>query len=242
MLDQMEAGGVIARVQSDYVKCVSPTKLVPKDTGKSGMTKTQVIQKCNDELRRAGRPPMFKEVPNSNLVDVLGETFETVSSNKWEAPKTKWQIVHAYKRLNDATKIPNFAPGDLHAKQQKMAGKAMGSVIDLASGYYAVAMDDNSVPFTAFYVPGRGYYVYLRMPMGLTGTPTTFCEMVVSALDGLLGADFENWMDDICTAHDSFEEHLAALTRFLDRVRATKLSIAPSKMKIFQAEFVFAGA
>ncbi|KAJ7474661.1 hypothetical protein B0H11DRAFT_1728367, partial [Mycena galericulata] len=30
MLDQMEAGGVLARVHSDYVKCVSPTKLVPK--------------------------------------------------------------------------------------------------------------------------------------------------------------------------------------------------------------------
>ncbi|KAF8171589.1 hypothetical protein K438DRAFT_1612814, partial [Mycena galopus ATCC 62051] len=30
MLDQMEAGGILARVHSDYVKCVSPTKLVPK--------------------------------------------------------------------------------------------------------------------------------------------------------------------------------------------------------------------
>ncbi|KAJ7236540.1 hypothetical protein C8J57DRAFT_1059256, partial [Mycena rebaudengoi] len=30
MVDEMEAGGIIARVHSDYVKCVSPTKLVPK--------------------------------------------------------------------------------------------------------------------------------------------------------------------------------------------------------------------
>ncbi|KAJ7135068.1 hypothetical protein C8R43DRAFT_894441, partial [Mycena crocata] len=30
MLDQMETGGILARVHSDYVKCVSPTKLVLK--------------------------------------------------------------------------------------------------------------------------------------------------------------------------------------------------------------------
>jgi hypothetical protein len=213
MLDQMEAGGILARVHSDYVKCVSPTKLVPKDAGKMGMTKSEVILKCNEQLKLAGRPPMFEEVPNSPLVDVLGETFETAGADNPAAPKTKWRIVHVYKRLNDATKIPNFVPGDLHAKQQRMAGKTMGSVIDLASGYYAVAMDDESIPFTAFYVLGRGYYVYLRMPMGLTGTPTTFCEMVVQALGPMLGTDLENWMDNICLAHDNFEEHLGALVR-----------------------------
>ena len=47
-------------------------------------------------------------------------------------------------------------------------------------------------------------------------------------------------MDDIVFASDSFEDHFSILTQFLSKCRATKLSIALSKMKLFQKEFVFA--
>ena len=49
-------------------------------------------------------------------------------------------------------------------------------------------------------------------------------------------------MDDIAFASNSFEDHFSILTQFLSKCWATKLSIAPSKMKLFQKEFVFAGA
>ena len=48
-------------------------------------------------------------------------------------------------------------------------------------------------------------------------------------------------MDDIAFASDSFEDHFSILTQFLSKCWAAKLSIAPSKMKLFQKEFVFAG-
>ena len=53
-------------------------------------------------------------------------------------------------------------------------------------------LDNESVPYVAFYVEGRGYYVYLRMPFGLTGAPTTFCEMVAIALDDMIGQELVN--------------------------------------------------
>ena len=49
-------------------------------------------------------------------------------------------------------------------------------------------------------------------------------------------------MDDIAFVSDSFEDHFSILTQFLSKCRAAKLSIARSKMKLFQKEFVFAGA
>lgn len=67
-------------------------------------------------------------------------------------PKTKWQIVHAYKTINEATKILTFPTGDLKLKQCRMAGHRMGSVVNLASGYYTIPMDDHAVPFTAFHI------------------------------------------------------------------------------------------
>ena len=49
-------------------------------------------------------------------------------------------------------------------------------------------------------------------------------------------------MDDIAFASDSFKDHFDILMQFLSKCRAAKLSITPSKMKLFQKEFVFAGA
>ena len=91
-------------------------------------------------------------------------------------------------------------------KQQAVAGKKWASVIDLAAGYYTIKMDEEAVPYMAFHVEGQGFYAYLRMPFRLTGTPTTFCEMVVTALDGMIGMELVNWMDDICMADDDFKD------------------------------------
>ena len=101
--------------------------------------------------------------------------------------------------------------GDLWTKQEFAAGHQWASIIDFAAGYYAVPLDDDTVPYVAFYVEGRGYYVYLHMPFILTGAPATFCEMVAIALDDMIGRELVNWMDDICLAGDVFETKLSNL-------------------------------
>ena len=102
-------------------------------------------------------------------------------------------------------------------------------------------MDEEAVPYTAFYVEGWGFYVYLRMPFGLTGTPTTFCEMVAIALDGMIGTELVNWMDDICIADNDFEDKFTKVQKFFRRCRERGLSLVPAKCKLFQSEVVFGG-
>jgi hypothetical protein len=215
---------------------------VPKDAGKTGMTRTDVIQKCNEELHKAGYPPAFIEIVDSPLVETIGQVLFMSEGGTMSAPKTKWQVVHAFGKLNDATQIPNFQPGDLREKQRKMAGQRYILVCDFASGYFALAMNDDVIPFTAFHVDGRGYYIYLRMPMGLTGAPTMYCEMVVAAMGDMLGRELENWMDDVAFANQDFKSHFGVLEGFLSKCRVSRLSIAPQKMKLFQTEALFAGA
>ena len=74
-----------------------------------------------------------------------------------------------------------------------MAGHKTGSVVDFVAGYYTFAMDDNAVPFTVFHVPGWGNYVYLCMPMGLTGAPYMFCEAVVMAMGEMVESSRTGW-------------------------------------------------
>ena len=52
------------------------------------------------------------------------------------------------------------------------------------------------------------------MPFGLTGAPTTFCEMVATALDDMIGQELVNWMDDICIADDEFEAKFVKMQKF----------------------------
>src|SRR6266481_3303235 len=117
----------------------------------------------------------------------------------------------------------------------------MGKCDRPSSGYYAIRMDKEAVLYTAFHVEGWGFYVYLHMPFRLTGAPTMFCEMVATALDGMIGNELVNWMDDICIADDEFESKFAKMRKFFGRCREWGLSLAPAKCKLFQSEVVFGG-
>ena len=97
--------------------------------------------------------------------------------------------------------------GDIRAKQQRLSGHRWVSGFDFAAGFYAVLVDPGSRPYTAFYVEGRGYFWYKRMPFGLTGAPSTFANMTATHLYDLLAEEaMELFVDDGGTAADTFEE------------------------------------
>ena len=241
ILDDMEKSFVIQKVPGDFIKNLSSTNLAPKEAGKTGITRTEVMRQVNRECEKNGLPPFWEQVPDNMNTDQEA-TMETIEDDKPNAPKTKWRVCHAFNALNKATQVPPFPAGNLRLKQEFAAGHRWASVIDFAAGYYAVPLDDESVPYVAFYVEGRGYYVYLRMPFGLTGAPTTFCEMIAIALDDMMGRELVNWMDDICLPGDVFETKLSNLCKFFNRCCSKSLSLSPSKTKLFFTEVLFAGA
>ena len=87
--------------------------------------------------------------------------------------------------------------GDIRAKQQRLSGHRWVSTFDFAAGFYAVLVDPDSRPYTAFYVEGWGYFWYKRMPFGLTGAPSTFAHMTGQHLYDLLVKEImELFVDD----------------------------------------------
>ena len=241
ILDDMEKSYVIQKVPGDFIKNLSSTNLAPKDAGKTGLTRTEVLRQVNHECIKNGLPPFWEQIPDDEETG-QSATLEAVEDDKPNTPKTKWRVCHAFNALNKATQVPPFPAGDLWTKQEFAAGHRWASVIDFAAGYYAVPLDDDTVPYVAFYVEGRGYYAYLLMPFGLTGAPATFCEMVAIALDDMIGRELVNWMDDICLPGDVFETKLSNLRKFFHRCRLKSLSLSPTKTKLFFTEVLFAGA
>jgi RNase H-like domain found in reverse transcriptase/Reverse transcriptase (RNA-dependent DNA polymerase) len=124
-----------------------------------------------------------------------------------------------------------------------LSGHKYVSVIDFASGFYMVEIDQNSRPYTAFYVEGLGHFWYMRMPFGLTGAPTAFTAMAANHLHDLIADEMmEIFVDDRGAAADTFDEIRKKLKRILDRVRERRLSLSATKSKLFMTEATFAGA
>ncbi|QRW10185.1 Retrovirus-related Pol polyprotein from transposon opus [Ceratobasidium sp. AG-Ba] len=159
-----------------------------------------------------------------------------------DTQQAKWRLVQNFAAVNKVTQIRPFPMGDLPAKQRWAAGKRYVSVMDLQAGFHAIPIAKESIPFTGFHVDGRGYYVYCRMPFGLTGAPTTFCEMLATALHDLIGVHIDLWMDDIASAADDFDTALGSLRLLFERCRTHKLSLSPAKSVFFMSEATFAGA
>ena len=153
-LDEMENAYVIQKVPADFIKCLSSTNLAPKEAGKIRASRTGVLQKVNAECIKNGLPPFWEEVRNPGETDEA--MLEAVEMSNGMEVKLKWRICHAFMALNHATHIPHFPQGDLKAKHEFAAGHRWTSVIDLAAGYYAIPLDNELVPYTAFYVEGRG--------------------------------------------------------------------------------------
>jgi hypothetical protein len=91
-------------------------------------------------------------------------------------------------------------------------------MFDFASGFYACAITEADQPYICFYVEGRGFFKYLRMPFGLTGAPSTFAQLTADTLGDLVGVLFELFVDDGGMAGDDFDSMLQDTITLLTRV------------------------
>ena len=161
IIDDMEKAGVIRAVPAEFIKCLNATNLAPKEAGKNlGMSREALLRRCNEQCRKYGLPDYWEQMESDEETIEPAPTTR-VTNDEPKAPPKKWRVCQAFHAVNAATQIPAFPSGDLKTKQQKVAGKRWASVIDLAAGYYAIKMDKDAIPYTAFYIEGRGYFVYL---------------------------------------------------------------------------------
>ena len=131
--------------------------------------------------------------------------------------------------------------GNICTKQQALLGHRWVLICDFATGFYTVEIDPESRPYTAFYVPGRGYFIYCCMPFGLTGAPSCFNKVTGQALHGLVDTMIQLFMDDGAMAGDVFEDKFANLQTFFMRCHEMSLSLSLQKTQLFMSEVIFAG-
>lgn len=233
-IDEMEKAKVIRKIRPEDVKCCSPTTLAQKAHDNQGITLLEMKHRLNDQCEAAGFPNKFPALPER-------EPQVEVGFAETEHRNLKYRVCQNYKELNSVTQVAPMPQGDIRMKQHALSGKRWISMFDFAAGFYAVEIAAESQPYTAFYVEGRGYYCYMKMPFGLTGAPSRFAQMTAEALGDLVGTLLELFVDDGGMAGDDFETKFQNLNTFFQRCRETGLSLSAQKTKLFMSEVVFAG-
>jgi hypothetical protein len=202
-IDEMLAAGIIEKAPAELVKCCATMVLVQKAHEQGGLTLEELQHKVNEQYVQQGQPPVFT-LPKREVEEAPPET-------QAKQPQ-KWRICQNFNEVNRHTVIVPMPQGDIQAKQSRLSGHKYVSVFDFVSGFYAVEVPEELRPYTAFYIEGQGYFWYKRMPMGLTGAPTTFCEMTATHLHDLIAdLTMELFADDGGSAGDTFKEMLEKL-------------------------------
>ena len=121
-----------------------------------------------------------------------------------------------------------------------LAGAQWFCTLDLASGFWQIAMEDEDKSKTAFSTP-RGHYHFKVMPYGLCNSPATLERLMELVLRGLSTDQALCYMDDVITSGRTFGDCLVNLQEVLNRFSAAGLRLKPSKCQLFHTEVAFLG-
>ncbi|GJU62048.1 Orf y [Tanacetum coccineum] len=153
--------------------------------------------------------------------------------------KGKERMVFNYRTLNDNTYKDQYSLPGINTIIQKVRNAKVFSKFDLKSGFHQVAMEEESIPWTAFLAPG-GLYEWLVMPFGLKNAPAIFQRKMDKCFKGT-EAFIAVYIDDILVFSKNEEEHARHLNIMLQICKSNGLVLSPTKMKIAVSRIDFLG-
>ena len=145
-----------------------------------------------------------------------------------------------YRKLNTVTKKDVYPLPRIDDTLDLLATNKFFSTLDLASGYWQIAMEETSKEKTAF-TTHVGLYEFEVMPFGLCNAPATFQRLMENILHSLIGKSCLVYLDDVLVLGRTLEEHAENLEAVLSRIRAAGLKLKPSKCNLARKEVEYLG-
>ena len=117
------------------------------------------------------------------------------------------------------------------------------SAIDISNAYFQVPLKEGrSREATAASIPGVGYWMFNRIPLGISSAVGFFQGLIERILLGVKNTlRCVCYMDDVATGAITFEQMLDNLDKIFDRLSQVGLLLKPEKSKLFQKELIYLG-
>lgn len=197
-------------------------------------------------------PYVHRDEVRTQISDMLEQGIIRPSESAWSSPiwvvpkKTdasgikKWRIVIDFRKLNDKTIDDKYPIPNINDVLDKLGKCQYFTTLDLASGFYQVEMDADDIHKTAFNVE-NGHFEFLRMPMGLKNSPSTFQRVMDNVLRDLQNVICLVYLDDIIVFSTSLQEHMINLEKVFQRLRESNFKIQMDKSEFLKLETAYLG-
>ena len=165
----------------------------------------------------------------------------------WAAPSLlvpkkdgTYRLVVDYRGLHKQIEKTCWSLPRINEVIDSLEGNMYFSNIDLLSGYFQLALEEESQNVTAYITP-LGLYKWKRLPMGLASAPGAFQNLMKLTFAGLSYEVALVYLDDVIVFGRNFEEHLNRLELVFQRLSENRLKIKGSKCNFFQKRVNFLG-
>lgn len=115
------------------------------------------------------------------------------------------------------------------------------SSVDLKDAFWQIELDESSREKTAFTVPGRPLYQFVRMPFGLCNAAQSMCRL----MDLVIPTDMREfifiYIDDLLIVSANYDTHLERLQYVADALRKANLTINVQKSRFCMREIQYLG-
>ena len=153
---------------------------------------------------------------------------------------SKLRLVLNYRQLNIQTIKSCWRNPSIEEIFDTSEGSDFFTMIDMSWGFYQLPMAEESQGRTAFSTL-FGSFKWLRMPMGVTGSPNTFQSLMEQVLVGLTWKTTVPYFDDGIIFASTAEEHIQRPREVLERFRSANRKITRTKCEFFRARVPFLG-
>jgi len=171
-----------------------------------------------------------KEV--QRLIDI--GVLEKCSDSEWASPtfiipkkNGTVRFITDLRQVNKKIVRKPFPIPKISDVMQKLEGFQYATALDLNMGYYHIRLDPDAQKICTLILPW-GKYKYLRLPMGLSGSPDIFQDRMTNLVGDLEYA--RAYLDDLlCLTCSTFEDHLEKLDIILNRLNKSGLKVNAQK-------------
>ena len=145
-----------------------------------------------------------------------------------------------YRRLNSLTVKDAYPLPRIDDSLRLLGNQQWFSTMDLASGYWQVAMSPEAKRKAAF-VTNEGLFQFRVMLFGLCNAPATFERLMDRVLCGMRWSSCLVYLDDVISFGKSVPEALMRLEEVLFRLSEFGLQLKAKKCTFMQTEVAFRG-
>ena len=218
----------------------------------SPLGQTSVVSHCISTTGHPIRQPL-RRVPEALKITMASEVDRMLdhdvirpSTSPWSSvvivrkPDGSWRFCIDFRKLNAVTHRDAYPLPRIDSTLDSLKSATYFTTLDLASGYWQVAMAENDKEKTAFSTP-QGHFQFNVMPFGLTNALATFQRLMECVLAGLSGEECLIYLDDVIVFSVSFKQHMECLARVFAALEKAQLKLKLSKCHFVQKEVKYLG-